>query len=61
ARRGKGLPARVIPLETHHIAALGLDLMLGSIALGASQVVVLSAGSEAPEYRDSLRRQMDIA
>ncbi|MGI9047757.1 MAG: 4Fe-4S binding protein [Burkholderiales bacterium] len=61
ARRGKGLPARVIPLETHHVAALGLDLMLGSIAFGASQVVVLSAGSEAPEYRDSLRRQMDFA
>jgi ferredoxin len=26
ARRGKGLPARVIPLEVLHIASLGLDL-----------------------------------
>src|SRR6185295_11100975 len=44
ARRGRGLPARVIPLEVFHVAALGLDLMLGSIALGAAQVAVLVAG-----------------
>lgn len=60
-RRGKGLPARVIPIETHHVASLGIDAMLGAVALGASQAVVLSAGSEAPDYRDSLRAQMGYA
>jgi ferredoxin len=45
ARRGKGLPARVIPLETWSADAVGLDLMLGSLALGASQVAVLAAGT----------------
>lgn len=60
-RRGKGLPARVIPLEVFHIAALGPDLMLGGIALGAAQIVILATGSEAPEYRDALERQMQWA
>jgi ferredoxin len=60
-RRGKGLPARVIPLEVFHIAALGPDLMLGGLALGAAQVVVLATGSEAPEYRDALQREMQWA
>lgn len=45
ARRGRGLPARVIPVEVWSTDAVGLDLMLGSIALGACQVAVLAAGS----------------
>lgn len=60
-RRGKGLPARVIPLETFHIASLGLDLMLCAMAYGAAQVVVLSTGREAPAYVDALRKQMGFA
>ena len=42
ARRGKGLPARVIPLEVFHIASVGMDTMLGALAYGASQVLVLA-------------------
>lgn len=45
ARRGKGLPARVIPVETWSADAVGLDLLLGCYALGAAQVAVLGAGS----------------
>jgi ferredoxin len=56
--RRRGLPARVIPVEVFHVASLGLDLLLGAVALGASQVIVVSAGSEAPGYFDALRRQM---
>ena len=56
-----GLPARVIPLEIQHIAAFGMDLALGSYALGAAQVVVLSTGSEAPEYLAALKRQLAFA
>lgn len=48
ARRGKGLPADVIPLETWSVDALGLDLMLATIALGAARVGVLTAGSHDP-------------
>lgn len=45
ARRGRGLPARVIPVEVWSADAVGLELMLGSLALGACQVAVLGAGS----------------
>jgi ferredoxin len=61
ARRGKGLPANVIPLEVFHVASLGLDLMLGAVALGASRFSVLSAGSEPSDYRSALERQMGYA
>jgi ferredoxin len=60
-RAAKGLPARVVPLEVFHVGALGLDLMLGSVALGAAQVAILAAGSEAPEYVEALRFQMRLA
>lgn len=61
ARRGKGLPARVIPLEVHHIASVGIDVWLAALAWGAPQIAVLTTGSEAPQYRDALAFQMRIA
>ena len=60
AGSGQGLPARALPLETWHVAAIGLDLLLPAIAFGASQVVVVAAGSEDREYLDALREQMAI-
>lgn len=61
ARRSKGLPAHAIPVEAYHVASVGIDLMLGAIALGASQVAVLATGEEAPEYLAMLRKQMGFA
>jgi len=61
ARRARGLPARVIPLEVHHVASTGLDVWLAALAHGASQVAVLVTGSEAPQYRAALESQMEIA
>lgn len=61
AARTGGLPARVIPLEIQHVAAFGMDLALGSYALGAAQVVLLASGSEAPEYLAALKRQLLFA
>ncbi|HET9047211.1 MAG TPA: 4Fe-4S dicluster domain-containing protein [Casimicrobiaceae bacterium] len=60
ARRGKGLPAHVIPVEVHHIASTGLDTWLAAIAWGASSIAVLAVGSEAPQYAEALRFQMTI-
>jgi ferredoxin len=60
ARSGPGLPADLIPVEVLHVAAVGLDLMLGAVALGAAQVVVLTAGSEAEAYAAALEGQMAI-
>ena len=61
ARRGKGLPARVIPVEVHHVASVGIDAWLGTLAWGASQVAVLATGDVAPQYRDAIGVQMGFA
>jgi ferredoxin len=61
ARRWRGLPARVIPVELHHVASVGLDVWLAALAHGASQVAVLATGGEAPQYREALEAQMRIA
>ncbi|MGH8660350.1 MAG: 4Fe-4S binding protein [Burkholderiales bacterium] len=58
ARRGRGLPANVIPLEVFHIASLGLDVMLGSIALGAASCLILATGAEPQDYLIALRGQL---
>jgi len=60
ARRGKGLPARVIPVEVHHIAATGLDVWLAALAWGAAQVAVLATGEEAPQYVQAVGFQMRL-
>jgi ferredoxin len=44
-RAGHALPGEVIPLETWSADAVGLDLLLGALALGANRVAVLGAGS----------------
>jgi ferredoxin len=61
ARRGSGLPARVIPLECFHTASVGIDLLLGTIAHGASQVMVLSTDKTGEGYVAALKRQMGFA
>src|SRR3989449_2962825 len=61
ARRGRGLPARVVPLEVHHPASIGIDVLLAALAYGASQVVVLATPKEAAEYGEALTNQMGFA
>ncbi len=60
-RGGKGLPARAIPVEAFHIASIGIDLLLGTICYGASQVAVVSTGREAESYGAALIEQMGHA
>ena len=56
ARHGRGLPARVIPVEVHHVASIGLDLWLAALAWGASQVVVAGRPPKTPRLREALAR-----
>jgi ferredoxin len=60
-RGGKGLPARAIPVETFHIASIGIDLLLGAVCYGASQLAVVSTGREAEGYAAALAEQMGHA
>jgi ferredoxin len=53
-----GLPARVIPLEVHSVAALGMDTLLSALAYGASQVMLLASEQEAGEYGPAVEKQM---
>ena len=61
ANQGRGLPARVIPFELFHIASTGIDVWLGAIASGASQVRVLCTSQEPEAYVTALRVQVRTA
>ncbi len=54
----RGLPASVLTLETWSADAVGLDLMLSAVALGANRVALLAADSHDPM---PLRQQALIA
>ncbi len=56
-----GVPARVLPVAVWHTASLGLDVWLSAVAYGAANVWVLMTGEEAPQYREAVRAQMDVA
>lgn len=56
-----GVPARVLPQALWHSASVGVELWLSAIAYGANQVMVLVTDEDAPQYREALRAQMDIA
>jgi len=61
ARRGRGMPARLMPVAIEHIASVGIDLWMAALAWGASSIGVLATGREAPQYLDALRFQMSVA
>jgi len=60
ARRGRGLPARAIPVEVHSVDAVGLDLWLASLAWGAVEVVALVPGDDLARYDGTLGFQMRL-
>ena len=60
AAEGTGLPARVMPLEVWHAASIGLDVLLPTIAFGASNAIVLVTPDEDREYVAALAEQMAL-
>lgn len=60
-KQAQGVPANVIPVPLWHTAGVGADLWLSAVAFGATQVAVLLTDEEAPQYKEALRAQMDIA
>jgi ferredoxin len=61
ARLGKGLPARVVPIEVHGVATVGIDVVLGAVAYGASQVFSLLDDDGADEHGTLLEQQARLA
>jgi ferredoxin len=59
--RHAGLPPRVVPFECFHVASVGIDLVLGAIAYGASQVRILVTDKVAEGYVAALERQLGYA
>lgn len=60
ARGGRGLPARMLPFEVHHVAGVGIDLLFGALCYGARQAVVVVT-AEADAYAAALEEQMRVA
>ena len=61
AGRGRGLPARVLPLQVMHPATLGLDVLLSVLAWGGSQVAMLASCAQDAEYGAAVRAQLKHA
>lgn len=59
--KAQGVPAHVVPVGLFHAASTGIDLWLSAVSFGATQVAVLFTGDEAPQYREAIGRQMEIA
>jgi len=60
ARHGRGLPARVIPVELHSIDAAGLDVWLAAIAWGATDIVTLVGGDDLARFDAVVGFQMRL-
>jgi ferredoxin len=61
SKQVEGLPAFVVPYGIEHIASTGLDLWLGDLAYGFSEVVLMLSGEEDPAYRAVLQEQSQLA
>jgi ferredoxin len=60
-KKAHGVPHNVIPMALWHTASVGIDVWLSAIAMGATQVAVLTSDEEAPDYLTGLQQQMDVA
>jgi ferredoxin len=57
-RSGRSLPDNLIAIETWSVDAVGIDLLLGAVALGASRIALLGAG---PHDLAPLQKQLGFA
>jgi ferredoxin len=60
ARRGRGLPARVIPVDVHSVDQVGLDVWLAALAWGAVEVVSLVPAADLARYAGVVGFQMKV-
>ncbi len=51
ARAGRGLPANVLPFAVNEVTQIGLDFLVGALAKGAAQILILVP----PQRQDELQ------
>ena len=59
-RHGRGLPARIMPVEVYSIESVGLDVWLSAIAWGATDIVALVAHDDIEHYARLVEFQMQV-
>ncbi len=59
ARYGRGLPADVIPMAVNEVGQVGHDILLGALAQGFQEVVLLTDPRRADDYA-GLAAQVDL-
>jgi ferredoxin len=57
----RGVPAHVVPFEVTDVAAVGLDLVLGTLAYGAARVALLATDEAPPQYVEQLHVTAQLA
>jgi ferredoxin len=60
ARHGRGLPARVVPVEVHNVDSVGLDLWLAALAWGATDIIAMTGEDDVDRYAAVVGVQMRI-
>ncbi|WP_231970594.1 4Fe-4S dicluster domain-containing protein [Polynucleobacter necessarius] len=58
--RYEGLPSYLIPYGVEHIASTGIDLWLGALSYGFSEVYLLLSGEQDPAYQAALHTQAEL-
>lgn len=58
--RYEGLPSYLIPYGVEHIASTGMDLWLGALSYGFSEVCLLLSGEQDPAYQAALQTQAEL-
>ena len=56
----RGLPAHIVPLSVHHVAASGIDLWLGMLTHGVGEIILLASGEESVQYTLMLHEQINV-
>lgn len=58
--RYEGLPSYLIPYGIEHIASTGMDLWLGALSYGFSEIYLLLSGEQDPAYQAALQTQVEL-
>ena len=56
-----GMPAHLIPLPLHHIAAIGLEFWLVAVSHGIGEIILFASAEESSAYLELIQEQSELA